>query len=87
MTTKRYKVVILGCKKCYHQWAKRGLNDPRRCPSCRSVLWNHPNLWEINCFSCTEPISAFLCPKCGIENVFQKNIEAVLAQRHAPSEA
>ena len=30
------------CERCGHEWAPRGLKEPKVCPKCKSPYWNVP---------------------------------------------
>jgi ribosomal protein L37E len=33
---------IMTCTRCGHQWIKRLLTKPKRCPCCKTPYWNRP---------------------------------------------
>lgn len=46
------------CRKCEHVWARGGVAEPKRCPSCLSVLWNRekrPNGGEQRAAAAKDP--------------------------------
>lgn len=30
------------CDRCGHEWLRRGHDDPKVCPQCKSPYWNIP---------------------------------------------
>lgn len=38
------KIMLEGfqCERCGHQWVKRGEDEPKVCPKCKSPYWNVP---------------------------------------------
>jgi predicted Zn-ribbon and HTH transcriptional regulator len=37
-------VVAYECDRCDHQWQPRIEAVPKRCPACKSQLWNQPRV-------------------------------------------
>ncbi len=57
------------CCRCSYDWFPRGSELPKRCPECRSVKWNSPNLL-VECLRCghkwnSQKGSPKRCPSCG----------------------
>ena len=59
----------LVCSRCSYRWVQRKDALPKRCPRCRSVKWNEPDL-RVTCLRCghswnSHDGSPKRCPKCG----------------------
>ncbi len=42
----RIKLDGFRCERCGHEWVKRGEDDPRVCPKCKSPYWDIPKRVE-----------------------------------------
>ena len=38
----RIKIDGFRCERCGHKWVKRGDEDPKVCPKCKSPYWDTP---------------------------------------------
>jgi len=38
----RIKLDGFRCERCGHEWVKRGEEDPKVCPKCKSPYWDIP---------------------------------------------
>ena len=38
----RIKLDGFRCERCKHEWVKRGEEDPKVCPKCKSPYWDTP---------------------------------------------
>ena len=61
--------IPMHCCRCSYDWFPRGSELPKRCPECRSVKWNSPNLL-VECLRCghkwnSQKGSPKRCPNCG----------------------
>lgn len=61
--------VTLTCVRCLYEWIPRKGTLPERCPQCRSVRWNNPNL-AVSCLRCghawdSRDGNPTRCPSCG----------------------
>ncbi len=61
--------VPMHCCRCSYDWFPRGSELPKRCPECRSVKWNSPNLL-VECLRCghkwnSQKGDPKRCPSCG----------------------
>ena len=61
--------VPMHCCRCSYDWFPRGSELPKRCPECRSVKWNSPNLL-VECLRCghkwnSQKGNPKRCPSCG----------------------
>lgn len=59
----------LTCARCSYIWIPRKEELPNRCPKCRSIKWNNPNL-KITCLRCGHSWNSHngtpkRCPSCG----------------------
>lgn len=59
----------LSCARCSYIWIPRKEELPKRCPKCRSIKWNNPNL-KITCLRCGHSWNSHngtpkRCPSCG----------------------
>lgn len=59
----------LHCYRCSYDWFPRGDVKPKRCPNCRSVKWENPQL-HVQCLRCghrwnSQNGSPVRCPSCG----------------------
>lgn len=59
----------LSCCRCSYSWMPRKDEVPKRCPSCRSIKWNMPDL-KMKCLRCQHEWYAHSgipnrCPSCG----------------------
>lgn len=59
----------LTCARCFYEWIPRKGTPPARCPQCRSVRWNIPNL-DVSCLRCgyswdSRDGNPTRCPSCG----------------------
>lgn len=61
--------IELSCCRCGYSWLPRKDEVPKRCPSCRSIKWNMPDL-KMECTRCNHVWYAHhdiphRCPSCG----------------------
>lgn len=59
----------LVCHRCSYEWMPRRGQPPKRCPRCRSVKWNNPDL-KVTCVRCGHTWNSHdgkpkRCPSCG----------------------
>ncbi len=59
----------LKCARCSYVWTPRGDDNPKRCPKCRSIKWNNPEL-KVTCLRCNHTWNSHKgvpkrCPSCG----------------------
>ncbi len=59
----------LFCHSCGHEWVPHFDNPPKRCPRCRSTLWNVPSR-QVECQRCgmvwmSKDGKPRKCPSCG----------------------
>ena len=57
------------CHVCGHMWRSEPGCSPARCPSCRSSMWNDPNLYSHTCRRCGHKWTGRVenplrCPSC-----------------------
>ena len=60
---------MLKCSRCSYSWVPRRDKAPERCPRCRSVKWNMPQL-TVTCKRCGYTWNSHTgnpkrCPECG----------------------
>jgi DNA-directed RNA polymerase subunit RPC12/RpoP len=65
----RESVTPMHCCRCSYDWFPRGSELPKRCPECRSIKWNSPNLLA-ECLRCGHKWNSHRgnpqrCPNCG----------------------
>ncbi len=59
----------LRCARCSYEWMPRKDGPPKRCPKCRSIKWDDPNL-RVVCLRCSHEWNSHngtpkRCPSCG----------------------
>lgn len=57
------------CARCSYIWTPRGDEHPKRCPKCRSIKWDNPEL-KVTCLRCNHTWNSHngtpkRCPSCG----------------------
>jgi predicted Zn-ribbon and HTH transcriptional regulator len=52
----RIKLDGFKCERCSHEWVKRGGDDPKVCPKCKSPYWNKPRSKKGFILTSSDPI-------------------------------
>jgi len=60
---------LLKCSRCTYTWVPRREEPPKRCPRCRSIKWDMPEL-TVTCTRCNHTWNSHngspkRCPECG----------------------
>lgn len=75
----------LHCNQCDYEWIRRGSDNPKRCPMCRSADWNLPKADRLMCQQCghvwrKQTECPAKCPHCQSKN-WDQPLRAVRCQR------
>ncbi len=75
----------LHCNQCDYDWARRGDENPKRCPMCHSAEWNGPKAERLMCLQCghlwrKQSERPTKCPSCQ-SRVWDQPSRAVRCQR------